>query len=64
MVRNHDSLAATGAERTSVAPRRRGSGHLPISNLANNMTARVRALAAWLPVRFHRPSLRDGLTVW
>jgi hypothetical protein len=49
MVRNHDSLAATGAERISVAPRRRGSGHLPISNLANNMTARVRALAAWLP---------------
>jgi hypothetical protein len=46
MVRNHDSLAAAGEERTSVAPRRRGSGHLPTSKLANNMTARVRALAA------------------
>jgi hypothetical protein len=42
MVRNHDSLAATDAERISLAPRRRGSGHLPISNIANNVTARVR----------------------
>jgi hypothetical protein len=41
MVRNHDSLAATDAERIGLAPRRRGSGHLPISNLANNVTARV-----------------------
>ena len=40
IVRNHDSLAATDAERTSLAPQRRGSGHLPISNLANNVTAR------------------------
>jgi hypothetical protein len=44
MVRNHDSLAATDAERTGLAQRRRGSGHLPTSNLANNVTARVRAL--------------------
>jgi len=49
MVCNHDSLAVTDGERTSLAPRRRGGGRLPISNLANNVTARVRAPAAWLP---------------
>jgi hypothetical protein len=49
MVRNQDSLAAADAERTSLATRHRGSGHLPISNLANNVTARVCTLATWLP---------------
>src|ERR1700720_2091807 len=42
MVRNHDSLAATDPERTSLATRRRGSGHLPISDPANHVTARAR----------------------
>jgi hypothetical protein len=56
MVRNHDSLAATDAERTSLAPRRRGSGHLPISNLANNVTARVRALGMLPELLIEYPS--------
>jgi hypothetical protein len=46
---NHDSRAASDAERTSLAPRRRGSGRLPISDLASNVAAHVRALVAWLP---------------
>ena len=33
MVRNHDCLPPPMPERTRLAPRRRGSGHPPISNL-------------------------------
>ena len=33
MVRNHDCLPPPMPERTHLAPRRRGSGHPPISNL-------------------------------
>jgi hypothetical protein len=41
MVRNHDSLAATDARTNAPGAGRRRSGHPPISNLANNVTARV-----------------------
>jgi hypothetical protein len=36
----------------------RGSGHLPISNLANNVTARVRALGMAARVAHRIPSKR------
>jgi hypothetical protein len=65
MVRNHDSLAATGAERTSVAPWRRGSGHLPISNLANSRkegAGNVRCFATLTASLAELRSMRASLT--
>ena len=99
MVRNHDSLAATGAERTSVAPRKRASSHFEACQQYDGARSGARGMAARVARRllskigrrecqvlcytyslarrikeacglrspqvrrFHRPSLRDGLTV-